>query len=83
MKTKAELTDNYRAELKNLKDNYKTSSTEYASPLDKSNARRKQELILAEAYLEKSPELNDSDCCGRGLPAFEAKVLREYLEGVF
>ncbi|PCH96575.1 MAG: hypothetical protein COB83_05110 [Gammaproteobacteria bacterium] len=79
MKTKAEIITNYRNELKNLRDVYENSNAEYARPLDKSNARRKQELKLANEYLTKYPKLKDKDCSGRGLPAFNAKILNEYL----
>jgi len=69
----------YFSEIKIMRAAYDNPELEWATLLDKSNAKRRNELEIAERYLTEYPMLNDDNCSGRGLPAFTAKHLKEYL----
>ncbi|PCI54324.1 MAG: hypothetical protein COB45_08820, partial [Gammaproteobacteria bacterium] len=69
----------YFGEIKIMRAAYDNPELEWASLLDKSNAKRKNELKIAEKYLAEYPMLNDENCSGRGLPAFTVKHMKEYL----
>ncbi|PCI57433.1 MAG: hypothetical protein COB45_04320 [Gammaproteobacteria bacterium] len=69
----------YFSEIKIMRAAYDNPELEWATLLDKSNAKRKTELKIAERYLTEYPILNDDNCSGRGLPAFTVKHLKEYL----
>jgi len=70
MLTKTEICRKYRNELKKIRD-VKIRDTKHLRFIER------LELSLAREFLIMHPELNDKDCSGRGLPAFDFKKLTQ------
>ena len=77
--SKRKIIKTFLSEIKIIREAYDNPELEWGSALDRCYAKRKEELKTAEKYLANHPELNDANCSGRGLPAFTAKYLKEYL----
>jgi len=78
MLTKSEIVGNYRKDKERIEAVWKIETTD-GSISEKRKILKENQLSLALFYLKEYPELHDKNCAGRGLPAMDAKTIKDYL----